>query len=50
VAGLIAPSADLVLWSRLESSYTPQDLRDAVDEQRLIDLRGGARGGPASPP
>ena len=36
----IAPSADLVLWSRLGSSYDPADLRDALDEQRLIDLHG----------
>jgi uncharacterized protein len=36
----VAPSADLVLWSRLGSAYSPQDLRDAVDEQRLIELRG----------
>jgi uncharacterized protein YcaQ len=34
----IAPSADLVLWSRLGSPYDPRDLRDAVDEQRLIEL------------
>ena len=34
----IAPSADLVLWSRLGSAYDPRDLRDAVDEQRLIEL------------
>ena len=34
----VAPSADLVLWSRLGSAYSPQDLRDAVDEQRLIEL------------
>jgi len=39
----IAPSADLVLWSRLGSAYSPQDLRDAVDEQRLIELRGMVR-------
>ncbi len=36
----VAPSADLVLWSRLGSSYSPQDLRDAVDEQVLVDYRG----------
>jgi uncharacterized protein YcaQ len=36
----IAPSADLVLWSRLGSAYGPADLRDALDEQRLIDLHG----------
>jgi uncharacterized protein YcaQ len=34
----VAPSADLVLWSRIGSTYSPQDLRDAVDEQRLIEL------------
>jgi uncharacterized protein YcaQ len=39
----VAPSADLVLWSRLGSSYSPQELRDAVDEQRLIELRGTLR-------
>jgi hypothetical protein len=39
----IAPSADLVLWSRLGSAYDPQELRDAIDEQRLIDLRGALR-------
>ena len=36
----IAPSADLVLWSRLGASYAPQDLRDAIDEQVLVDFRG----------
>ncbi len=34
----VAPSADLVLWSRLGSSYSPQQLTDAADEQRLIEL------------
>lgn len=34
----VAPSADLVLWSRLGSAYDPQELRDAVDEQQLIEL------------
>ena len=36
----VAPSADLVLWSRLGSAYDPAELRDAVDEQRVIDLHG----------
>ena len=36
----VAPSADLVLWSRLGASYAPQDLRDAMDEQVLVDIRG----------
>ena len=39
----VAPSADVVLWSRLGSSYSPQELRDAVDEQRLIELRSMLR-------
>jgi uncharacterized protein YcaQ len=42
----VAPSADLVLWSRLGSSYRPAELRDALDEQRLIDHHGMIR--PAS--
>ena len=36
----VAPSADLVLWSRLGSAYDPGELRDAVDEQRVVDLHG----------
>jgi uncharacterized protein YcaQ len=36
----VAPSADLVLWSRLGPAYSPQELRDAVDEQWLVELRG----------
>ncbi|MGZ4591150.1 MAG: hypothetical protein ACXV2J_12265 [Actinomycetes bacterium] len=39
----VAPSADLVLWSRLGSAYPPQELRDAPDEQALIELRGMVR-------
>jgi uncharacterized protein len=39
----IAPSAELVLWSRLGSSYSPWELWDAVDELRLIELRGTLR-------
>ena len=34
----IAPSAELVLWSRLGSAFDPQELWDALDEQRLIEL------------
>ncbi len=30
-ANAIAPSADLVAWSRLGSSYSPDDLRAALD-------------------
>ena len=39
----VAPSAELVLWSRLGSSYSPNELWDAVDEQRIIELRGALR-------
>src|SRR6476661_6531933 len=39
----IAPSADLVMWSRLGSAYSPRELRDAIDEQRLVDFRGTLR-------
>jgi uncharacterized protein len=34
----IAPSAELVLWSRLGPGFDPQELWDAVDELRLIEL------------
>jgi uncharacterized protein len=34
----IAPSADLVAWSRLGSAYSLEDLRKAVDERQLIEL------------
>jgi uncharacterized protein len=36
----VAPSADLVLFSRLGSSYDPRELADLVDQQRVIDLHG----------
>jgi uncharacterized protein YcaQ len=36
----VAPSADLVAWSRLGSTYDPAELRDALDEQVLIDHHG----------
>lgn len=39
----VAPSADLVLWSRLGSRYDPQQLRDAVNGQALVELRGSVR-------
>ncbi len=39
----IAPSADLVLWSRLGSSYSPDDRIDAVNELSLVELRGALR-------
>jgi uncharacterized protein len=39
----VAPSADLVAWSRLGSSYSPAELEDAIAEQSMIDLNGLAR-------
>ena len=39
----IAPSADLVAWSRLGRSYHPGDLRAALDQQQLIELRALVR-------
>ena len=39
----VAPSAELVAWSRLGSSYWPADLQEAIDEQRLVDVRGMLR-------
>jgi uncharacterized protein len=39
-AAAVAPSADLVLWSRLGSSYSPAQLSDALDEQALLELHG----------
>lgn len=33
----IAPSADLVAWSRLGSLYSPRDLREALDDRRLFE-------------
>ncbi|MEU8234047.1 crosslink repair DNA glycosylase YcaQ family protein [Actinoplanes sp. NPDC048967] len=42
-ATAVAPSADLVLWSRLGSAYRPGQLRDALDEQTLLELHGMVR-------
>lgn len=41
----VAPSADLVLWSRLGSAYAPEDLEEAVAAQRLIEFQGLLRPG-----
>jgi uncharacterized protein YcaQ len=35
----VAPSADLVVWSRLGSSYSPAELRNALAERMLIELQ-----------
>jgi uncharacterized protein YcaQ len=39
----VAPSADLVAWSRLGRSYTPAQLSDALRDRTLIELRGMIR-------
>jgi uncharacterized protein YcaQ len=39
----VAPSADLIAWSRLGSSYSPTELEDAIAEQSMIDLQGMVR-------
>jgi uncharacterized protein YcaQ len=35
----VAPNADLVLWSRLGSSYWPEELAAALDDRVLLELR-----------
>ena len=39
----VAPSADLVAWSRLGSSYDPAELVTALANRTLIELRGMIR-------
>jgi uncharacterized protein YcaQ len=36
----LAPSADLVLWSRLGRAYSPADLDDLVESGRVVELGG----------
>jgi uncharacterized protein YcaQ len=36
----VAPSGDLVLWSRLGSTFSPAQLRAALDDHTVVDLRG----------
>ena len=43
VTSAVAPSADLVAWSRLGQEYGLGDLEDAVDRQELISLQGMIR-------
>lgn len=39
----VAPNADVVLWSRIGSAYDPRELRDLVDSQRVVEVRGFLR-------
>jgi uncharacterized protein YcaQ len=39
----VAPSADLVLWSRLGSSYSPAQLDAALADQELVELQAMLR-------
>lgn len=41
----VAPSADLVLWSRIGSKYKPADLQAALEQHTVVDLQGMARVG-----
>jgi uncharacterized protein len=41
----VAPSADLVCWSRIGSRYTPADLDTLLDDRSLVELRGVLRPG-----
>ncbi len=43
VTNAVAPSADLVVWGRLGSAWSPTELADALDRRDLIDLRGMIR-------
>lgn len=39
----VAPSADLVAWSRLGSAYEPNELSAALDKRTLVELRAMIR-------
>lgn len=39
----VAPSADLVLWSRLGSAYAPSELDSALETRTLLELRAMIR-------
>jgi len=39
----VAPNADLVAWSRLGSSYSPEDLVAALEKRILLELRATIR-------
>lgn len=39
----VAPSAQLVVWSRLGSAYSPTELDEALEDQSLLELHGFVR-------
>ena len=39
----VAPSADLVAWSRLGSAYSPTELAEALEIRTLLELRAMIR-------
>src|SRR2546423_2447789 len=39
----VAPSADLVAWSRLGAAYSAADLESALADQTLVELQGMIR-------
>ena len=39
----VAPSADLIAWSRLGSDYSPRELAGALTDRTLIELHGMVR-------
>ncbi len=39
----VAPNADLVLWTRIGPDYAPAELQAALDDRRLVELRGFIR-------
>lgn len=39
----VAPSADLVAWGRLGSSYAPAELTAGLEDRTLVELRGMIR-------
>lgn len=41
----VAPSADLVFWSRLGAGYSPEALEEAVGNQDLVEFQGILRPG-----
>jgi uncharacterized protein YcaQ len=47
--GAVAPSADLIAWSRLGSSYRPEHLQQAIERDRTL-FEHKAQDDPKSPP